>query len=34
MDNVIPLTGDSHRQVQNLLPWFVNGSLDEDEAAE
>lgn len=33
MDNVIPLTGDSHRQVQNLLPWFVNGSLDEDEAA-
>jgi anti-sigma factor RsiW len=33
MGNVIPLAGDRHQQVQSLLPWFVNGTLDEDEEA-
>jgi hypothetical protein len=33
MNNVIPLAGDDHQQVQSLLPWYVNGTLDEDEAA-
>ncbi|HTK34430.1 MAG TPA: zf-HC2 domain-containing protein [Caulobacteraceae bacterium] len=31
---VIPLPGDRHRQIQSLLPWYVAGRLDEDEAAE
>lgn len=33
MNNVIPLAGDRHQQVQSLLPWYVTGTLDEDEAA-
>ena len=33
MGNVIPLAGDRHQQVQSLLPWYVNGTLAEDEAA-
>jgi hypothetical protein len=33
MGNVIPLGGDVHQQVQSLLPWYVNDTLSEDEAA-
>lgn len=33
MGNVIPLSDERHQQVQNLLPWYVNDTLDEDEAA-
>ena len=30
---VLPLDSDEHRRAQELLPWFVNGTLDADEAA-
>jgi hypothetical protein len=33
MGKVIRLAGDIHQQVQSLLPWYVNATLEEDEAA-
>jgi hypothetical protein len=33
MGNVIHMSDDIHQQVQALLPWYVNDTLDEDEAA-
>jgi hypothetical protein len=33
MGNVIHFSGDIHQQVQSLLPWYVNDTLDEDEGA-
>jgi hypothetical protein len=30
---VLPLDGDPHQAVQALLPWYVNGRLEADEAA-
>jgi anti-sigma factor RsiW len=30
---VIPLLASVHRQVDRLLPWYVNGTLDETELA-
>ena len=34
MVDVIRLHGDPHAQVQRLLPWYVNGSLEGDELAQ
>lgn len=31
---VLPLNSDEHRIVQELLPWFVNGTLEAAEAAQ
>jgi hypothetical protein len=28
---IIPMRGDPHQQVQNLLPWFVTGQLESDD---
>ena len=33
MAEIIPLRGSAHEQVQQLLPWYTNGTLDADEAA-
>jgi anti-sigma-K factor RskA len=33
MGRVISMPGDAHQQVQALLPWYVNGTLDEGEMA-
>ena len=33
MARVIQLDTDEHQAVQSLLPWYVNGTLDEDELA-
>lgn len=33
MDNVVPIRRDTHEEVVRLLPWFVTGSLDDDERA-
>jgi len=30
---VLPLDSDEHRLAQELLPWFVNGTLEDDESA-
>jgi hypothetical protein len=30
---ILALDSDEHRRAQELLPWFVNGTLDGDEAA-
>jgi len=30
---ILPLDSDEHRHAQELLPWFVNGTLEGDEAA-
>jgi len=32
MGDIIRLSDDPHQQVQSLLPWYANGTLDEDEA--
>ena len=32
MGDIIPLRSNSHNEVQELLPWFVNGSLAPEEA--
>ena len=29
---ILPLDSDEHRQAQELLPWFVNGTLESEEA--
>ena len=34
MVDIIRLHGDPHAQVQRLLPWYLNGSLDGEEAAQ
>jgi Putative zinc-finger len=34
MVNVIRLNGDPHAQAQRLLPWYVTGSIDAEEAAQ
>jgi hypothetical protein len=34
MAEIIRLNGDSHRQTQTLLPWYVNGSLEPEEIAQ
>ena len=31
---ILRLGGDEHQAAQELLPWFVNGTLDADEAAQ
>ncbi len=31
MAEIIPLRGCSHEQVLHLLPWYTNGTLDDDE---
>ena len=31
---ILPLDSDAHRRAQELLPWWVNGTLDELEAAQ
>lgn len=33
MGRIIQMQGDPHHQTQRLLPWYVNGRLDADEAA-
>jgi len=33
MAEIIRLRGSPHEQAQQLLPWYVNGTLDADEAA-
>ena len=33
MADIIRLRGDSHKQVQGVLPWYVNGTLDAEEVA-
>lgn len=33
MGRIIHLAGDPHRQTQSLLPWYINGTLDENEVA-
>lgn len=33
MAEIIPLRGNPHEQVVQLLPWYTNGTLDEDEVA-
>jgi hypothetical protein len=33
MADVIHLKGDPHQVTQELIPWYVNGTLDADEAA-
>jgi anti-sigma factor RsiW len=33
MSEIIPLHGQVHRQVQMLLPWFANDTLEQDERA-
>lgn len=33
MARIIPFPGDPHEQVQALLPWYVNGTLEDAEAA-
>ena len=33
MVDIIRLHGDPHKQTQTLLPWYVNGTLDEGETA-
>jgi hypothetical protein len=33
MGRVISLPGDPHQQVQTLLPWYMNGTLDAGEVA-
>lgn len=33
MGTIIHLSGDEHQQVQMLLPWFVNDTLEESEAS-
>ena len=32
MAQIIHFRGSPHDEVQELLPWFVNGTLDTDEA--
>ncbi len=34
MSNIIPLHGDRHQETQKLLPWYVNGTLDDAEKAQ
>src|SRR3954463_2666539 len=34
MAEIIRLRGSPHEQAQQLLPWYVNGTLEADEAAE
>ena len=34
MVDIIRLHGDPHAQSQRLLPWYVNGSLDDEELAQ
>jgi anti-sigma factor RsiW len=34
MVDIIRLNGDRHAQTQQLLPWYVNGTLEGDEAAQ
>jgi len=33
MANIIRLHGDPHQQIETLLPWYVNGTLDAEETA-
>lgn len=33
MGRIIHLAGDPHQQTQTLLPWYINGTLDESEVA-
>jgi anti-sigma factor RsiW len=33
MANVVSIDSEEHRRTQELLPWFVNATLDDDEAA-
>jgi anti-sigma factor RsiW len=33
MAEIIRLRGSPHEQAQQLLPWYVNGTLEADEAA-
>jgi hypothetical protein len=33
MADIIRLNGDPHAQAQHLLPWYVTGALDDEEAA-
>lgn len=33
MTNIIPLHGDRHQETRDLLPWYVNGTLDEVDRA-
>lgn len=33
MGRIIHLAGDPHQQTQTLLPWYINGTLDENEVA-
>src|SRR6202012_2249105 len=33
MGRVISMPGDPHQQVQTLLPWYMNGTLDAGEVA-
>jgi len=33
MGHVIRLPGDAHQQTQSLLPWYINGTLDDGEVA-
>ncbi len=34
MVDIIRLNGDLHAQTQHLLPWYVTGTLEDDEAAQ
>lgn len=34
MSNIIPLHGNRHQETQKLLPWYVNGTLDDAERAQ
>jgi hypothetical protein len=33
MGHIIRLPGDPHQQTQSLLPWYINGTLDDGEVA-
>src|SRR6185503_6149862 len=34
MVDIIRLNGDAHAETQRLLPWYVNGSLEDEEQAQ